>query len=338
MNISARIPDFNAHVVENARKDFRLLDAEMTVGETLERIRREGVGERVIYFYVVDELKRLVGVVPTRRLLTAQLETPLRDTMVPRVVAIPAKATILDACEFFVLYKFLAFPVVDEQRRVIGIIDANLFAEEILEAGESEDRYRPAAPVGPEFFEALGFRIEQIRSASPWRSFRFRFPWLLVTVTGGTLSAILAQFFEATLARSLVLAFFLTMVLGLNESVSMQSMSVTIHALRSVRVTWRWLATAFRREVMTALLLGVACGLVVSAIVFTWRNDLAGAFVIGGSIAISLVSACVLGLGVPSLIHRFKLDPKIAAGPVTLALADFVALVIYFTSAWLVLR
>ena len=149
MNISARIPDFNARVVEHTRKDFPLLDADMTVGETLERIRREGVGERVIYFYVVDELKRLVGVVPTRRLLTAQLETPLRDTMVPRVVAIPAKATILDACEFFVLYKFLAFPVVDEQRRVIGIIDANLFAEEILEAGESEDRYRPAAPVGP---------------------------------------------------------------------------------------------------------------------------------------------------------------------------------------------
>jgi magnesium transporter len=89
---------------------------------------------------------------------------------------------------------------------------------------------------------------------------------------------------------------------------------------------------------MTALLLGVACGLVVSAIVFMWRNDLAGAFVIGGSIAVSLVSACVLGLGVPSLLHRFKLDPKIAAGPVTLALADFVALVIYFTSAWLVLR
>jgi magnesium transporter len=128
------------------------------------------------------------------------------------------------------------------------------------------------------------------------------------------------------------------MVLALNESVSMQSMSVTIHALRSVSVTKGWPASAFRREVMTALLLGVACGLVVSAIVFMWRNDLAGAFVIGGSIALSLVSACVLGLGVPSLLHRFKLDPKIAAGPVALALADFVALMIYFTSAWLVLR
>lgn len=338
MNIAAGIPNFDAPVADHARKDFPLLDANMTVGNALERIRREGVGERVIYFYAVDEQKRLVGVVPTRRLLTASLETPLSEIMVRRVVAVPAAATVLDACEFFVLYKFLAFPVLDDKRRVIGIIDANLFAEEILEAGESEDRYRPTTPVGPEFFEALGFRIEQIRGASPWRSFRFRFPWLLVTVTGGTLSAILARFFEATLARSLVLAFFLTMVLALNESVSMQSMSVTIHALRSISVTRGWLAAAFRRELITALLLAVACGLVVSAVVFMWRHDVAGACVIGGSIAVSLVSACVLGLGVPSLLHRFKLDLKIAAGPVTLAIADFVALVIYFTSAWLVLR
>src|SRR5437870_4960719 len=338
MNVATGIPDFDASVVEHARKDFPLLAADMTVSEALERIRREGVGERVIYFYAVDEEKRLVGVVPTRRLLTASLETPLSEIMVLRVVAIPAAATVLDACEFFVLYKFLAFPVVDEKRRVIGVIDANLFAEEILEAGESEDRYRPAAPVGPEFFEALGFRIEQLRGASPWHSFRFRFPWLLVTVTGGTLSAILAGFFQATLARSLVLAFFLTMVLGLNESVSAQSMSVTIHALRSVNVTWRWLATAFRREVATAALLGIACGLIVGVIAWIWRNDLRAAFVIGGSIALSLVTSCALGLGVPSLLHRFKLDPKIAAGPATLALADFVALVIYFTSAWLVLQ
>jgi magnesium transporter len=338
MNIAAGIPDFNAPVVNHARKDFPFLDADLTTGEALERIRREGVGERVIYFYAVDERKRLVGVVPTRRLLTASLGTPLREIMVPRVVAIPATATVLDACEFFVLYKFLAFPVVDEQRRVVGVIDANLFAEEILEAGESEDRHRSAALVSPEFFEALGFRMEQLRGASAWRAFRLRFPWLLVTVTGGTLSAVLAGFFEATLAHSLVLAFFLTMVLGLNESVSAQSMSVTIHALRSVTVTWRWLASAFRCEVATALLLGVACGLVVGAIVFVWRNDLRGAFVIGGSIALSLVTACALGLGVPSLLHRFKLDPKIAAGPVTLALADFVALMIYFTGASLVLR
>src|ERR1043166_5095134 len=148
----AGIPDFNSPVVEHARKDFPLLDAEMTVGAALERIRREGVGERVIYFFAVDPDRRLVGVLPTRRLLTAPLETPLKEIMVRRVVAIPATATVLDACEFFVLYKFFAFPVVDEQRRVVGLIDVSLFAEEML--GQREEQAKPtAAPVRDDIFE-----------------------------------------------------------------------------------------------------------------------------------------------------------------------------------------
>jgi magnesium transporter len=88
------------------------------------------------------------------------------------------------------------------------------------------------------------------------RAFRFRFPWLLATIGSGTICALLAGRFEVTLAKSLVLAFFLTMVLGLSESVSIQSMTVTIQELRATRPTLRWYAQALRREAGTALLLG----------------------------------------------------------------------------------
>lgn len=335
MSEPVRTPDFNSPIAAHARKDFPLLDASMSVAQALERIRREGIGERVIYFFATDEQGRLVGVLPTRRLLTASLETRLEEIMVRKVVAIPASATVLDACEFFVLYKFFAFPVVDENRHVIGVVDVSLFAEEMLQASDREEQSRPG-PLSDDLFEALGFHLSQIRGASPWRAFRYRFPWLLATVASGTGCAMLAGFFEATLARSLVLAFFLTMVLGLNESVSAQSMTVTIQTLRSARLTWSWFVTTFRRELVTALLLGLACGSLVAAIVWIWRHDLLAAWVIGGSIALSLVTACLFGLGVPSVLHRLKLDPKIAAGPITLALADFFALVFYFTGAWLV--
>src|SRR6266849_5930910 len=168
----AGIPDFDSPVIEHARKDFPLLDAEMTVGQSLDRIRREGVGERVIYFFAVDPDKRLVGVLPTRRLLTTALETPLKEIMIRRVVAIPATATVLDACEFFVLYKFFAFPVIDEQRRVVGVVDVSLFTEEMLQASDRDEQPR-AGPVSDDVFEALGFRLSQIRGASPWRVFRY---------------------------------------------------------------------------------------------------------------------------------------------------------------------
>src|SRR5438876_6008184 len=86
MRISGAI-DFNAPVLNYARKDFPLLEADASVEKALEAIRREGIGERVIYFYAIDERKHLVGVVPTRRLLTAAPNTLLREIMVPRVIS-----------------------------------------------------------------------------------------------------------------------------------------------------------------------------------------------------------------------------------------------------------
>src|SRR5437016_7694914 len=103
----------NQPVMSVARKDVATLRQNWSVQQALEAIRQRGVGEKIVYFYVVDEDERLAGVVPTRRLLTAPLEQQLCDLMIKRVVAIPQGATVLEACEAFVLHKFLAFPVVD---------------------------------------------------------------------------------------------------------------------------------------------------------------------------------------------------------------------------------
>src|SRR5437762_10797807 len=86
-----------------------------------------------------------------------------------------------------------------------------------------------------EVFEALGFRISQVRTATPWRAFRLRFPWLLATIGSGTACALLASAFHLTISRSLVLAFFITLVLALGESVSIQSMALAVQGLRSAR-------------------------------------------------------------------------------------------------------
>src|SRR2546425_12811219 len=105
---------FQEPVLAYARKDSPVLREEMTAQQALETIRQRGVGEKIIYFYVVDEQERLTGVLPTRRLLTAPIDRRLSEIMITNVVAIPHTASVLDACEFFVMHKFLAFPVVDD--------------------------------------------------------------------------------------------------------------------------------------------------------------------------------------------------------------------------------
>jgi magnesium transporter len=315
----------NRPVVEFARKDFAALHETFTVQQALDAIRQKGVGERIVYFYVTDAEGRLKGVVPTRRLLTAPLEQKLSEFMIPRVLAIPDTATVMEACELFVLHKFLAFPVVDAARHLVGIVDVDLLTGEVFEISEPGD--------DDDVFETIGFHISQVRDASALRIFRYRFPWLLTTVISGTGCAFLAGAFEATLARAIVLAFFLTMVLALGESVAMQSMTVTIQSLQSARPDWRWYLAALGRELRTGLLLGLGCGSVVGLIVWLWRGAAVAAAVIGGSIGLSLCVACFFGLTVPAALHAFKLDPKIAAGPVALALTDIITLLIYFSFA-----
>ncbi len=325
MQIKPPVEHLNEPVTRFARKDFATLNQKFTVEQALASIRQRGVGEKIVYFYVMDDAERLVGVVPTRRLLMAPLEQPLSELMIRNVIAIPGTATVLEACEFFVLHKFFAFPVVDEKRRVVGLVDVGLFTEEVFDIAEREQM--------TEVFETLGFHVSQVRDASPWRAFRIRFPWLLTTIVSGTFCAFLAGAYKLTLEKSLVIAFFLTLILGLGESVSIQSMTVTIQALRTTKPTLRWYLLSLRRETFTALLLGGACGLVVGLVVLVWQHTHMPAVVIGASVTFCLLTACFTGLSVPALLHALKLDPKIAAGPITLAIADIFTLLFYFNLA-----
>jgi magnesium transporter len=271
---------FHESVLRHARRDFSLLSEEMTVEEAFTAIRERGIGERIIYFYVADAAGRLTGVLPTRRLLSSPLTSKVKEIMIRRVVALPETATVMDACELFVLYKFFAFPVIDAERKVVGVIDVGVFTEEVMDLSEPEKLN--------DMFETLGFRMTQLEGASPWKAFRLRFPWLLATIGSGTACAVLAGLFEATLARVLVLSFFLALVLALSESVSIQSMSLTLQALRAVQPTWKWFWENARREFVAALLIGSGCGAVVFGIAWIWQKQALAAGVVGTTVFGSL--------------------------------------------------
>ena len=312
-----------------ARRDLATLRASSTVEQALAEIRSSGLGERIVYFYVVDGEGRLVGVIPTRRLLMAPLDRRISEVMITRVVTLPEDATVLEAHEQLASHKLLALPVVDSEGRPQGVVDVGMVTNQELDVLERKAVH--------EVFETLGFRIQEVRDASPARAVRFRFPWLLSTIAGGTACALVASAYGATLASSLVLAFFLTLVLGLGESVAMQSMTVTIQTLRSRRPTLRWFLRAFWREARTAFLLGAACGLVVAGIVWLWRGDPNAAVSIGASILLVILVGSFWGLTIPASLHALRLDPKVAAGPVTLALADVCTILIYLSLALLLL-
>ena len=309
---------------------FALLQAGQTVAQALADLRKGNLSERIIYFYVADAEGRLAGVVPTRRLLMSPPERLIAEIMDRRVVSIPARATVADACEIFVTRRLLAFPVVDADGRMLGVVDVSLFTDEVFELSERQS--------ARDVFQLIGIRVLGGRRASLWSQFRGRFLWLLCNIAGGIACAFLAGRYEAFLDATIVLAFFIPVVLTLSESVSIQSMTLTLQALHGEEFDAASLWASLRREALTALLLAGACGGTVGLVAWAWKQDPLVAAAIACSIGFSIMTACLLGVALPTALRLFKADPEIAAGPVVLAITDVLTLLFYFNLAGLLLH
>ncbi len=318
--------DLNDSVLQHLHQDFTSLRVEQTVGQALASIRERQPQGRIIYFYVVDSEGRLEGVVPTRRLLLTPLERPIADIMVPQVIAIPATATVLDACEFFTLHRLLAFPVVDAEKRILGIVDVQLYTDELrdLERREGHD----------DLFQLIGVHLTEAQQANPVVAFRQRFPWLLANIAGGLLAALLSFLYQRELAwQDAVLALFVPVVLALAESVSIQSVTLALQTLHGKRPTWKTLLTRASRELLTGGLLGLACALLVGLVALLWLRQMAVVVCLLGGILGGVATAAVLGLAIPYLLRILKRDPQVAAGPIALACSDMLTLLVYFNLA-----
>jgi len=294
------------------------LSRSQTIAEAMAVVRGSISRSDIHYLYVVDEQRRLVGVVPARHLLASEPDQLVEEVMISDIVAIPSWATVLIASEYFASRRLLAFPVIHDSGELVGVVDVGLFTTEVIDL---------ARRTYDDIFQLIGVHATAMRT--PWTSFLDRFPWLLSNIAGGLLCAVIASQFEVLLDNIVVLSLFIPIVLALAESVSMQSATLTLQSLSDDSIKPKRLLAALWKEARTAALLGVSCGSVVAAVVVAWRRDLLGALVIGGAISASIVTACLFGVLLPTVIRAAKADPRIAAGPLVLASTDVVTLLFY---------
>lgn len=315
-------------VTTHMHQNFTRLRLSGSVGEALEWLRSHPPAGRIIYFYVVDENEVLRGVVPTRRLILSPPERLLAEIMVKQVVTVPAAATVLEACELFIQYRLLALPVVDAQGHVLGVVDMELYTDELSRLDDSRAR--------DNLFQLVGVYISEEWQGAPLSAFRRRFPWLGCNLAAGILAAFLAGIFKAELNRVVALAFFIPVVLNLAESVSSQSVSLALHSLGGQRPTWRTLLRKLRGELATGTLLGAASGAVIGLVALVWLGLPRVSLCLLGGIGGGVAGAAMLGISLPMLLQLFRLEPRVAAGPVALAGADVLTILIYFNLArWL---
>jgi magnesium transporter len=315
-------------ITQHLRRDFNMLLSRQTVAEALTTIRERQLPGRIVYFYVLDDSGRLAGVVPTRRLLLSPLDKRVGDIMDQKVIAIPHTATVLDACEFFTMHRLLAFPVVDESRHMIGVVDVELYTEELEDIDRSQQ--------SNDLFQLIGVQLAQAQQASHYQVFRNRFPWLLCNVAAGTMAAFLAGLFEGELQRAVALALFIPVVLALAESVTVQSISLALQSLHGERPSLKSLFLKLRRESVNGLLLGTAVAAVVGLVSILWLGQFRVTLCIVFAITGGVLASAIVGTAMPHLVRLLQRDPRVAAGPIALAMADLITLWLYLNCArWL---
>lgn len=304
-----------------------LLRVDQTVDQALETVRSSPDVGRIVYFYVVDEERRLQGVVAARKLLLSQPQTALREIMSSKTITIPSSATVLQACELFTEHKLLAFPVVDDEQRVVGAVDVGLYTDEIQEIDRRQD--------ADDLFQLIGIHLTEAAKVRAGPAFLGRFPWLLCNVGGGMLCAVIADAYPdvSTLA---VVAPFIALVTALAEGVSIQSVGLALQALHVQPPRWTMFLRKLQLELAVGLLLGVACGMVVGLVALLWKGSLLVAASLFLGIAGGVFASALVGLSLPFVMRLCRRDPQLASGPIALALADVVTLLCYFNlGRWL---
>lgn len=323
-DLNRRVGDFISPVQTTIRYN-------MTVDEALAHIKKYRLGDKIFYFYVVDGDMKLKGVVSTRNLLLSPPEKEIHEISESNVISISAGHTLREAVELLTQHRLLALPVVDEENRLMGIIDVQLYLEEAVDVAKARHS-------STDLFQVLGLKLEEGKRASTWLTYRTRMPWIFCNMIGGILCAIISRLFETVLVEVILLAMFIPLVLSLSESISMQSMTYSLQLLNRPRVSGKKGIQRVLSEWKMVLLLGITCGIIVGGLSLLWGDGFHPAIAISAGIILSVTITGTVGAAIPLVLHARKLDPKVAAGPVVLMTADVITTIIYLglSSWWLV--
>ncbi|MBS0604246.1 MAG: magnesium transporter [Verrucomicrobia bacterium] len=316
-------------------KDFAVsvhttLHMEQTIEDALTSLRRRKIDEKIIYFYVIDDEGRLQGIVPTRQLLLKERHCTIKEIMLHSVVRLKEDQTLEEAMELLSTHHLLALPVVDKEQRFLGVIDVQMYLEEsfdIADARHSND-----------VFQILGLTLEMGKRKSPWKSYRIRMPWILCNMAGGIACAAISFLYQAVLAKVLLLAMFIPLILTLSESIAMQSMTQSLHLVRQPNISSRRVLHRILLEGKMVVLLALTCGIAIGLISLLWGGGFMPSLTIASSLFVSITLSASAGASVPLLLYSRSLDPKVASGPVVLMFSDVITTTIYLSLAtWLLL-
>ena len=309
----------------------------ITIGELLENLRNREMFLDIFYFYAVDDDNKLYGVIPIRDILFTSPSKRLIDIVDEDIVTLYEGVSLEHALKILTEHQFLSVPIVDDEYRLVGI-----FEIKSADLGFAHRFKKRPVKETQNIFQFIGFTIEKSKLDSKWTEYRYRMPWLVGNLFAGFICAAIAAYYHATLETTVILSAFIPLVLTLAESISMQSMTISLQFLHYKRMPWKEVIKRLADEGVVSLFLGLTSAfLLIMYYMFGFDTDWYPDFpmlAIALSIFITMIVAASFGTFFPLILHKMNLDPKIASGPFVLMLTDIMTTAIYLGLAtWILL-
>ena len=327
INEILRYPDNSAGSIMTT--EYVSLRPDMTVEESILRIRRTGVDKETIYTCYVTKDRTLIGLVTVKDLLlTEDDDTTIKQIMETNVISVNTHTDQEEVAQMFSKYNFLALPVVDAENRMVGIVTFD-DAMDVMEDEATED------------MEIMGGMTPSDKTylrSTTFDLFKHRIPWLMLLMVSATFTGLIITGFENALRAQVALTAFIPMLMDTGGNSGSQSSVTVIRALSLGELEFSDILQVIWKEIRTAVLCGISLAAACFAKIMLIDRLLMGntditvtvAAVVCITMALTVLVAKVIGCSLPMLAKKIGFDPAVMASPFITTIVDAVSLLVYF--------
>lgn len=298
---------------------------QMTVQQTLDKIRTIGIHSETVYTCYVVEKRKLCGIVTAEALLTNDGDTQVKELMEENYIFIRTTDDREDAAKLFRKYDLIAIPVLDQEGYIVGIVTFD-DAIDVLTEETTEDIHKMAAIASSE---------ESYLKTSVLEHARHRILWLLILMFSATITGAIITKYENAFTAIPLLVSFIPMLMDTGGNCGSQSSTLIIRGLAVDELHFSDFFTILWKEFRVAIVVGVVLALANGVRIFWVYKNLPMAVVVAASLVVTIVIAKLVGCILPILAKRLRMDPAIMASPLITTIVDTCSIVIYFQIATL---
>ncbi|WOE31479.1 MULTISPECIES: magnesium transporter [unclassified Acinetobacter] len=308
--------------------EYATLKPNMSVEDAIKMLRTEAPDTETIYCsYVLDETRKLLGVISLKELILAQEHQVISELMTTNIVSAAVNADQDEVAKIIARYDLLALPIVDDHGVMVGIVTYD-DAMDVASEEATEDFLKVGAVNGSSKFS--------LKSAPLFQLYTKRVYWLVILVFGSLLSGIGIAHYEDIIAEHIVLVFFLPLLVGSGGNAGSQSSTLMVRALATGDVQFKDWFYLLGRECLVALGLGLTMAVAVSLLGF-YRGDEFVALVLALSMTGIVLLGCLIGMSLPFLLNKMGLDPASASAPLVTSICDAMGVLVYLFIASIIL-